>query len=26
LGNLSNGIYLFQVKDNLNQSFRIIKN
>jgi Concanavalin A-like lectin/glucanases superfamily/Secretion system C-terminal sorting domain len=26
LGSLSNGIYLFQVKDNLNQSFRIIKN
>jgi hypothetical protein len=26
LGNLSNGVYLFQVKDNLNQSFRIVKN
>jgi hypothetical protein len=26
LGNLSNGIYLFQVKDNFNQSFRIVKN
>ena len=25
LGNLSNGVYLFHVKDNLNQSFRIIK-
>ncbi len=26
LSDFSNGVYLFQVKDNLNQSFRIIKN